>query len=153
VTVVEATASGTGRAIGSGALIGALCGALLGVIVATASPLPSIVLGSFTGVIGGYLVAAWRARTTTGPGATLVLAVLTNRHLLTFRHRPAVRVHPLRSFPLAEVSSVDSDPTFVGRYRKTDILLIDGSTIRPLTVGPADLARTHREQTPGNAVD
>jgi hypothetical protein len=148
----EATAGGTGRIIGTGLLIGALSGLLYAVIV-DATPLPSIALGSFAGIIGGYVAAARHARRKDGPGATQVRIVLTDERLLIIPLRAATRTKPLRSFPLAQVTAIHSEPTPIGRYRSAEIRFSDREPIRLMLSEALELPLPHREQSNHKGVD
>ena len=148
----EATAGGTGRIIGTGLLIGALSGLLYAVVV-DSPPLPSIALGSFAGIIGGYVAAARHARRKGGPGATQVRIVVTDEHLLVFPLRAATRTKPLRSFPLAEVTAIQAEPTPIGRYRRAEIRFSDREPIHEMLSDALELPLPQREQSRDKPVD
>lgn len=135
-----------GVLIATGLLVGFLCGALAWTIVDTAALLPLGVLGAFAGIIGGVVVAGRRARSTAGPGATLVRLVMTDRRLLMLRQRPAARIAPLRSHRREAISRIESRPTRVGAYRATTIELGDKGATELLVAGPRDFAELWQTQ-------
>ncbi len=148
IAAAEATSAGSGAQTLMGAGVGALCGALAWTLLDMAALWPLAMLGGFGGIIGGAGVAARTARAASGPGATVVRLVLTDRRLLTLRQRSAIRFAPLRSYRLEDIAEVESSATELGRYRRVTVTLRSGDTMQLLVAGPHDFGRLWEEQRP-----
>lgn len=148
IATAEATSAGSGAQTLMGAGVGALCGALAWTLLDMAALWPLAMLGGFGGIIGGAGIAARAARSASGPGATVVRLVLTDRRLLTLRLRSAIRFAPLRSYRLEDIAQVESRATALGRYRRVAIALRNGTTMQLLVAGPHDFGRLWEGQRP-----
>ena len=136
--VRDATAGGTGTLVGYGALIGALLGWLYAINV-TGALLPALVFGALAGELGGYVMAAQRARRPAGPGAIHLQVVQTNTRLFTVRRYASIRRRLLREYALDEVTATIARHYPIGQYRRLDITDGAGEVTSLVVEGDLDL--------------
>lgn len=136
-SVRNATVAGTGSLVGYGALIGALLGWLYAINIDSAL-LPALVLGGFTGVIGGYLTAHRHARRS-GPGGVHLQLVKTDKRLFTVRRYASIRRQAIREYPLSEVNVTIAKRYPVGRYHRLDITDTSGNVTSLVVEAELDL--------------
>ncbi|MCP4963764.1 MAG: hypothetical protein GY926_00835 [bacterium] len=125
VVMARATAGGTTTHLGRSAFIG-LLGGWLYAIYLNAPLLPSLVLGAMTGALVGYVIAERVARQPSGPGAVHLIVVRSEERIVTIRRYPTFRQNVVRSYPLSEMSSVQTTPFPFGMYRRLMVELGDG---------------------------
>lgn len=152
IAASEATATGTGRAIGIAAGVGTLVGLLYAATDTGTSPLPSLALGGFAGVVAGYVWAWILARGRTGPGAMTLALVMTNQRLILLRRSASLRSRPLRSFPLSQIDHIATKPAPIGRYGRLQFSTAD-TTIDLFVRTLHDFGTLHREHSQPQQVD
>jgi hypothetical protein len=137
LSVRQATAAGTGTKVVYGGLIGALVGWLYAINL-DAGLLPPLVLGALTGEMVGYFMAGRAARRAEGPGAIHLLAIATDRRLLTTTRYAARRRRILREYPLEDVA-VTAKRYPIGQYNLVEVASPDGQTTGLIVEGTLDL--------------
>jgi hypothetical protein len=152
VAASEATATGTGRAIGIATGVGILVGLLYPTTDAGTSLWPSLALGGFVGVVAGYVWAWILAHGRSGPGAVTLAVVMTNERLILLRLSASLRSSPLRSFTLSQIDRISTKPAPVGQYGRVRFHTTD-ATIDLFVRTLHDFAALHREHSQPQRVD
>jgi hypothetical protein len=153
VTTAAATATGAGSTIGLGALIGLLAGLTYAISTSTALPLPSLVLGTFAGIIIGYVVAGVRARLSPGPGAIGVVLLVTNRRVLILAKSAGFRRRLLREYTLAELDTIEESHLPVGNFTRLRLIQNERLLADLIVRGRHRLAGVHSEHNQSHGVD
>lgn len=152
LAATEAIATGTGRLLGIAVTLGMVVGLLYSTTGDAIPLLPAIVLGGFVGVIAGYLAALLSARTETGPGAMIMLVVMTNQRLILLRRSASLRSRPLRSFALGEIVQVSTKRAPVGQFGRVQFQT-ERETIDVFVRDWHDFATLYRKHTESERVD